>query len=163
MWQNKITGTANVAPDQLLANPQNWRIHPQAQRDALAQAIETIGYIQPVIVNQNTGHVIDGHLRISLALSQDQPEIPVSYVDLTPEEELIALASIDPLAGMAVQDDDILGSLLDAIDLEEGALADLLEGLTVIGAGEGLDFTQPTGKKKVTTCPECGHKWSVDS
>jgi len=34
--RNRITGTGEEAPDQLLANPANWRIHPKAQQDALA-------------------------------------------------------------------------------------------------------------------------------
>jgi hypothetical protein len=28
-WRNHIMGVAEVAPDQILANPHNWRIHPQ--------------------------------------------------------------------------------------------------------------------------------------
>ena len=30
-WRNRITGSGEEAPDQLLANPANWRIHPKAQ------------------------------------------------------------------------------------------------------------------------------------
>ena len=29
-WRNRITGTCEEAPDQLLANPDNWRIHSKA-------------------------------------------------------------------------------------------------------------------------------------
>ena len=35
-WVNRIVGTGEEAPDQLLANPRNWRVHPKAQQDALA-------------------------------------------------------------------------------------------------------------------------------
>jgi hypothetical protein len=38
-WRNRITGSGQEAPDQLLANPANWRIHPKAQQDALAGAL----------------------------------------------------------------------------------------------------------------------------
>ena len=34
-WRNRITGSGEEAPDQLLANPANWRLHPKAQQDAL--------------------------------------------------------------------------------------------------------------------------------
>jgi hypothetical protein len=37
-WRNRIIGSGQEAPDQLLANPANWRIHPKAQQDALAGA-----------------------------------------------------------------------------------------------------------------------------
>lgn len=32
-WRNRIAGAGEEAPDQLLANPANWRIHPKAQQD----------------------------------------------------------------------------------------------------------------------------------
>jgi len=147
-WENKIIGTGTEVPDQLLANPQNWRIHPQVQRDTLAEAIETVGYISPVIVNQTTGHVIDGHLRISLALSQNQKEIPVSYVELTEEQEKIALASLDPVAGMAVPDNDMLGELLSEIDLGEGALADLFDGMADGGEQQTEEVATPEVPEK---------------
>jgi len=31
-WRNRITGHGDEAPDQLLANPRNWRIHPAGQQ-----------------------------------------------------------------------------------------------------------------------------------
>lgn len=31
-WRNRITVSGEEAPDQLLANPANWRIHPKAQQ-----------------------------------------------------------------------------------------------------------------------------------
>src|SRR5690606_4570024 len=56
-WQNRIVGSGEEAPDQLLANPANWRIHPQAQQDALAGVLSEVGWVQQVIVNQRTGVV----------------------------------------------------------------------------------------------------------
>ena len=41
-WRNRITGSGDEAPDQLLANPANWRIHPKAQQDALAGALDQV-------------------------------------------------------------------------------------------------------------------------
>lgn len=56
-WRNRITAHGTAAPDQLLANPRDWRIHPKAQRDALAAVLDQVGWVQDVIVNQRTGHV----------------------------------------------------------------------------------------------------------
>jgi hypothetical protein len=47
--RNRITGTGEEAPDQLLANPANWRIHPKAQQDALAGALDQVGWVQQVL------------------------------------------------------------------------------------------------------------------
>jgi hypothetical protein len=59
-------------PDQLLANPRNWRIHPKAQQEALAAVLDQVGWVQDIIVNQRTGHVVDGHARIALAISKQE-------------------------------------------------------------------------------------------
>jgi hypothetical protein len=44
-WRNRITGSGEEAPDQLLANPANWRIHPKSQQDALAGALDAVGWV----------------------------------------------------------------------------------------------------------------------
>ena len=68
-WRNRIIGHGEEPPDQLLANPRNFRIHPKGQQDALAAVLDRVGWVQDVIVNQRTGHVIDGHARIAIAES----------------------------------------------------------------------------------------------
>ena len=60
-------GSGEEAPDQLLANPSNWRVHPKAQQQALAGILGQVGWVQQVLVNRRTGHVVDGHLRVALA------------------------------------------------------------------------------------------------
>src|SRR5665811_628211 len=88
--------------DSLLANPENWRRHPGTQRDALRGSLGTLGWIQQVLVNKQTGYVIDGHARIEEALTKHEKTVPVLYVDLSPEEERLALATLDPIGEMAV-------------------------------------------------------------
>ena len=56
-----MVGEGAVAPDQLLANPRNWRIHPHEQEKALETVLDKVGWVQRVIVNQRTGFVVDGH------------------------------------------------------------------------------------------------------
>ena len=103
-WRSRIVGHGEEAPDQLLANPRNWRIHPKAQQDALAGVLSEVGWVQDIIVNQQTGHVVDGHLRVSLALARGEESIPVAFVDLTDEEELLILASFDAISANASTD-----------------------------------------------------------
>jgi ParB-like chromosome segregation protein Spo0J len=89
-WRNRITGSGEEAPDQLLANPANWRIHPKAQQDALAGALDQVGWVQQVLVNRSSGFVVDGHARVALALSRGEPTVPVLYVDLAPGARRVA-------------------------------------------------------------------------
>jgi hypothetical protein len=95
-WRSRIVGSGTEAPDRLLANPANFRVHPKAQQDALAGVLDQVGWVQNVLVNQRTGHLVDGHLRVALAISRNEPSIPVVYVDLSPDEERLVLASLDP-------------------------------------------------------------------
>lgn len=128
-WRSRIVGSDDVAPDELLANPRNWRIHPKAQQDALAGALDQVGWVQRVIVNRQTGHLVDGHLRVELALRRNEPSVPVEYVDLTPEEEGLVLASLDPLAAMAATDEEKLRQLLAEVEFDSKALESALQQL----------------------------------
>ena len=128
-WRNRIIGVGTEAPDQLLANPKNFRIHPKAQQDAMAAVLDAVGYVQHVIVNQRTGFVVDGHLRVSLAISRDEPSIPVVYVDLSDEEEDLILTTFDPIGAMAATDRDKLSELLGSIQSDDQRMTDLLDGI----------------------------------
>jgi ParB-like chromosome segregation protein Spo0J len=133
-------GHGEEAPDQLLANPRNWRVHPKAQQDALAGALGEVGWVAGVIVNKRTGHVVDGHARVGLAISRNEPTVPVVYVDLDENEEAIVLASLDPLAAMAVTDAEKLAELLGEIHVGDAALREMFEKNNPPDAG-GTDET----------------------
>jgi hypothetical protein len=128
-WRNRITGSGEEAPDQLMANPANWRIHPKAQQNALAGALDAVGWVQQVLVNRRTGFVVDGHARVGLALSRGEPTVPVLYVDLAPDEEALVLATLDPLGAMAGRDDEKLKALLADVTVDNAGLLALLGDL----------------------------------
>jgi len=128
-WRNRIVGSGEESPDQLLANPANWRIHPKAQQDALAGALDQVGWVQQVLVNRRSGFVVDGHARVALAISRREPTVPVLYVDLSPDEEALVLATLDPIGAMATADDAKLAELLAAIAGDDAGLLALLGDL----------------------------------
>ena len=127
--RSRIVGEGAEKPDQLLANPSNWRRHPKEQQDALEGLLREVGWVQRVIVNRATGHIVDGHLRVELALRRNEPSVPVVYVDLTEAEEKIVLAAIDPIGGLATTDQAMLDQLLDSVDAQDADLAAFLAGL----------------------------------
>ena len=140
MWKNRIVGEGVEEAGQLLAHPQNWRIHPKAQQSALSGVLNEVGWVQRVIVNKRTGHVVDGHLRVSLALSQGEATpVPVVYVDLSPEEEALILATLDPIGAMAATDESKLNALLDEVVTNDQALAELLNDLRSDSVDDGQD------------------------
>ena len=140
-WRNRITGSGEEAPDLLLANPANWRIHPKAQQDALAGALDAVGWVQQVLVNRRTGFVVDGHARVALALSRHEPTVPVLYVDLAPDEEALVLATLDPIGAMAGRDDEKLKALLADVAVDDEGLLALLGDLA--GSEPKAGLTDP--------------------
>ena len=129
MWQNRIIATGEVDPEQLLANPLNFRIHPRDQQEALEAVLDEVGWVQDVIVNSKTNTLIDGHLRVKLALRKGETSIPVKYVDLTEQEEVQILAAFDPVAAMAATDKEKLAALFAEIDTDNEAMNEFLQGL----------------------------------
>ncbi|QSX32477.1 hypothetical protein JYB87_11945 [Shewanella avicenniae] len=146
-WENRIVGSGTEDPAQLLANPFNFRKHPKHQQDALNGVLSEIGWIQDVIVNQTTGHLIDGHLRVELAMKKGE-QVPVKYVELSEREEKIALASIDPIGALADQDQALLDELLaDIGEVDNEDLNDFLESLMSpeeLTAGEEVELAKET-------------------
>ena len=65
-------------PDQLLANPRNWRTTRASSAMALRGSLEIVGWVQQVLVNKTTGHVVDGHARMEEAICRGEAEVPVS-------------------------------------------------------------------------------------
>lgn len=166
-WRNRIVGEGTEAPDQLLANPNNFRIHPKAQQDALAGVLNEVGWVQRVLVNRRTGHVIDGHLRVALAISRREAAVPVVYVDLDEAEERLILATLDPLSALAATDAAQLEALLRDVSTGDAALLQMLSDLAAregIGAPAfgpvGEDEQGQLDQKAKVECPNCGHQFT---
>lgn len=130
-FRNRIVGEGEEAPDQLLANPLNFRRHTVAQLDALRGLLKEVGWVQRVVVNQRTGHIVDGHGRVELALREGEPVVHVVYVDLSEEEERKVLASMDEIGSMAYKDGDVLAALLEGLSTEDAALAAVVTSLNL--------------------------------
>lgn len=163
-WQNRIVGHEIVDPEQLLANPLNARVHGKLQQDATVGNLNDIGWVKSVVVNTTTGHVIDGHLRITLAMRKGEP-VPVEYVELSEAEEKQALATLDPLTNLATYDDELLDALLREVNTGDEALMEMLAGLAQ-EAGLYPDGAPDVQFKEydesvaddveMVTCPHCG-------
>lgn len=128
-YRNRIIGHGSEDPEQLAANPRNWRIHPKGQEDALAGVLSEVGWVDTVLVNQRTGFVVDGHLRVAHAISKSEASVPVTYVDLSEEEEGIVLATLDPISALASTDYEQLDSLIADLQDEHKHLVQFLANL----------------------------------
>jgi hypothetical protein len=143
-WRNRVTALTFESPEDLLANPMNARRHPAAQREALRGSLDELGWVGTVIVNDTTGHMLDGHARIEEAISEAAPNVPVVHVALTAAEERLFLGVFDPITSMANYDQDRLDDLIASIDTDNDALNELLASLS----GEDVDGAPIHAPKK---------------
>ena len=161
---NRIVGHGEEAVDQLLANPLNYRLHPDNQQHALAGSIDDIGFIRSVTVNRRTGRVVDGHLRVTLAARSGVATLPVEYVDLSEAEEAQALLSLDPIAAMAASDKQKLDELMRAVQSDDERVQAMLSEMA---EREGLDYgkVEPPADPgaQVDKAEELRQKWGVES
>jgi DNA modification methylase len=161
-WRNRITKSAEVAPETILPNPENYREHPDRQQRLMSGALNELGWVQPVIVNSRSGRLIDGHMRVALAIRRAEKTVPVNYVDLSEEEERVALATIDPLGELARQNDNDLRSLLAQVSVKDRDLKDLLSELDK-DAGGDQDSSEETRETLMAKnrVDELRAKWKV--
>jgi len=182
-WKNKIVGHADLPISELTGNPLNPRSHPDRQRKAFRGVIEEVGFIAPLIVNKRTGHLIDGHMRLEEATAAGVETLPVTLVDLTPDEERRALATFDPIAELAQLDREKATSLLQETISTNPAVMQLLTKLAAdagvipsaaaLAAPDELDddeddeapiplkgfeppFIRQGSQPRMVICPECG-------
>ncbi len=122
-WRNRIVGSGDEAPDQLLANPANWRTHPSAQRDALrgSPRHRRLGPAGP----RQPAHRPRGRRprpRRGGAQPAASRACPCCTSSSTPEEEALVLATLDPIGAMAERDDGKLTALLAEVTVDDAGL-----------------------------------------
>lgn len=167
-WRNRIVGEGKESPGALVANERNWRLHPREQQDVMRGVLDEVGWCQRVIVNKRTGRIVDGHLRVSVAVERGEATVPVLYVDLSEEEEKKILLTFDPLGGMATMDEAKFRELV--ADVEFGS-AEVKAAMDKVSTDAGItrpEF-QPVGideqgrldQKTPVTCPKCGHEFTT--
>ena len=138
--RDRVKELRRVRAGDLLPNPKNWRRHPQAQADALRGALAEIGYADALLVRETPDglQLIDGHLR---AETTPEMEVPVLVLDVDEAEADKLLATLDPLAAMAVPDAAALEALLAEVTVSSEALQAMLDDLAKsanIGPAPGL-------------------------
>lgn len=139
IWRQRGVRQEDVDPALLLANAWNPALHPYEQQEALEEALTKLGWLQRVIVNLRTGAdwpegergqwtLVDGWLRVQLALRNLQPTVPVEFVDLNPAEERLALLTINRIATLVQFDPQAEARLRESLT-DAGCLTERLRAL----------------------------------
>ena len=105
-------------------NPRRDLQPEDAEYQKLRRSIETFGYIEPIIWNERTGHVVGGHQRLKVLLEQGTEDIEAVVVDLEEKDEKILNVLLNKVKGR----------------WDIGGLADLLQQLDETGDMEVTGF-----------------------
>lgn len=70
--------------------PENPRIIDDVNLTGLKSSLDRFGYVEPIVWNERTGHIVGGHQRFKVLVGHGLLEAPVIVVDLSPEEEMAA-------------------------------------------------------------------------
>ncbi len=79
-----------VPIDTLVVNEKNPRKWTKEQKEALKESIIRFGAVDPILVNSNEERkniVIGGHFRLEVCKELGHTEVPVVFLNLTPEKE----------------------------------------------------------------------------
>ncbi len=148
--RDRIKELRRVRASELRPNPRNWRTHPERQRDALRGVLAEIGYADALLARElpdGSLELVDGHLR---AETTPDLEVPVLVLDLSEQEAAKLLVLLDPLAGLAETDSDVLARLLADVETDNDAVRRLLDGL---GAEPNLPFQDIPGDNEAGDVP----------
>ena len=126
-WQSRIVRHADVPPSALLNHPDNIKIHTEEQEANMEALFQRVGWAAAVLVSEKTGRIIDGHMRVAVALRKNAPTVPVDYVDLTEEEERKALLYLTRLPQFAQLDRINLGEVIDHVSAGDDAISKMAE------------------------------------
>ena len=107
-----------VSPGSLIANELNPKLHPDRQVNALARAMNEVGFIAPVIIDRNN-RIVAGHCRVLAAVKAGITSIPAVRVEHLDDHQLRALMLADNrLSELGKVDQQLLAANLKLLTVE---------------------------------------------
>src|SRR5687767_5936349 len=107
-----------VAINDLHPDPANPRRISDAELDALTRSLREYGFLQPVIARHDDHIVIGGHQRLVAARRLGYKQVPVIFVDLSPEQSHLLNLALNKISGD--WDEQLLARML--ADLQANAV-----------------------------------------
>jgi hypothetical protein len=111
--RNRIKGHRRVRAGDLVPHEFNFRVHPDMQRAALEALYREVGFARSLLAYELPDgrlKLIDGHLRRDI---DPDMEVDVEVLDVGDDEARTLLLSIDPLAELAQQQEQLHQRLLE--------------------------------------------------
>lgn len=107
---------------ELKAAPYNPKFQNEVEKAGLTESLEKFGYVEPIVWNQRTGNIIDGHQRYFILLEKGVEDVEVVAIDVSIEKEkqLNITLGNKHIAGSYIEDK--LQSLLKEIQKDDNAI-----------------------------------------
>lgn len=151
--RDRIKDLRRVKACELLENPKNWRRHPETQKSAMRQVLESVGIADALIARERDDgklELIDGHLRREILPNET---VPVLVVDLSDEEADFLLLTLDPISELAVKSKKALAELRESCNLLSDELIEALGLADSRGALKPKQFATPRMAWVLIGCP----------
>jgi len=177
-WKIRKVKLADVEP-----MPENPRTISDRALAGLEASLERFGYVEPIVWNERTRHIVGGHQRFSILKGKGVDEVTMVVVNFDTDEEVAANLTLNnpkiegawdemalPLVQQVEQADEQLFRSLNMDTLKESLEKGKSDGtgddddappggIDVDDDEENGDDDDNTGPD--TECPCCGHRWSV--
>ena len=154
----------NVLVKDIKYAPYNPRKISDEVLSKLKRSIAEFGYIEPIVVNKRTMHVVGGNQRLKVLRQMGIGEVQSVIVDLdeTHEKALnIALNKINGEWDLPALKDLLLEIDRGEIDTEiTGFDMPEIEELMTQFSPVGIDEQPRLDEKKKVICPNCGHEFT---
>lgn len=129
-WRSRRVKSGQIRAGELIPHPDNPKVHPQKQRDAVAGSISDLGQIAPILININNNYLVDGHERAWQALQEGEDTlVDADWVDLSEDEHRRALLILDAVGQLFQYDRDNLDALLRDVNTDDNRLSAMLSEL----------------------------------
>jgi hypothetical protein len=140
--RNRIKAHRRVRAGDLVPHEFNYRLHPDNQKQTLQALYAEVGFARSLLAYELPDgrlKLIDGHLRRDF---DPEMEVDVEILDVNEDEARALLLSIDPLADLAVNQQQLLTRLAELTPVESPDLRALWEAAA---AGAMDDLPEPGG------------------
>lgn len=163
--RNRIKEHRRVLAGDLVPHEQNWRNHPDLQREALKALYAEVGFARSLLAYELPDgrlKLIDGHLRREL-----DPEmlVDVEVLDVDDAEARKLLLAMDSVAGLAQADQEVVNQLLKITQADSPVLGEFFRSLAESEASTraALEEASKPPPEKFLIVIECqGEKHQVE-
>ncbi len=152
------------AVDAVTPDPQNARMHPDNNREAIAKSLAGFRQQKPIVVGAD-GVVIAGNGTLLAARALGWEQIAAVTFTGTPEEARAYAVADNQTALSAEWDAEILRVVVGDLDAElrellgfdDEGLASILGDVSIPDTNDSID--EEAMKDTENECPSCGFKW----